>query len=107
MQLLPETGARFGVRNFFDPQQNVSGGVRYLRFLLDSFRGDQELALAAYNAGENAVVAAGGVPPYRETRKYLKRIRAVYDGPDKGDSQGNGSIYAIKDEEGRTVYVNE
>lgn len=78
MQLIPETAARFGVRNAFDPVSNLHGGLSYLRWLIDHFDGDVRLALAGYNAGENAVLRYGGVPPYRETRDYLNRIAAIY-----------------------------
>lgn len=74
MQLMPETAERFGVENPFDPADNVRGGVRFLRYLLDLFNGDVRLALAAYNAGENVVLAQGRVPPYAETRNYVSRI---------------------------------
>jgi soluble lytic murein transglycosylase-like protein len=80
MQLMPGTAARFGVTNFYDPAQNIEGGARYLRFLLDYFKGDVKLTLAGYNAGENAVVNYGyTVPPYRETRDYVRAISARYD----------------------------
>src|SRR5262249_45486606 len=78
MQLIPETGRRFGVRDCFDPKQNIEGGVRYLRFLLDKFDGNLELSLAAYNAGENAVQRFGRIPPIPETQDYVRRIRAIY-----------------------------
>ena len=78
MQLIPETAARFGVRDVFDPEDNVRGGMAYLRWLLAYFRGDLSLALAAYNAGEGAVERYRGVPPYPETRAYLRLIRALY-----------------------------
>jgi soluble lytic murein transglycosylase-like protein len=74
MQLMPATAERFGVSNPYNPADNVDGGTRYLRYLLDLFEGDKRLALAAYNAGENRVLAAGGVPPYRETRNYVARV---------------------------------
>jgi cell division septation protein DedD len=79
MQLMPGTGARFGVRRFFDPVENIAGGTQYLKELLQSFGGKVELVLASYNAGEGAVVKYGRtVPPYRETRDYVKRISARY-----------------------------
>jgi soluble lytic murein transglycosylase-like protein len=81
MQLIPETGRRFGVRDFFDPQQNVEGGVRYLKFLLEKFNGDLDLSLAAYNAGENLVERLGRIPPIAETANYVRRIRAIYKKP--------------------------
>ena len=80
MQLMPERAAELGVRDSFDPHQNVDGGVRHMRDLLQSFGGDVTLALAAYNAGEAAVRSYGGVPPFAETREYVRRVRAMYDG---------------------------
>ena len=74
MQLMPATAERFGVSNAFNPAQNIDGGTRYLRYLLDLFGGDKRLALAAYNAGENKVLAVKGVPPYRETRNYVAKV---------------------------------
>jgi len=73
MQLMPQTAARFGVRNSFDPKENIDGGVRYLKFLQDLFK-DDLLAAAAYNAGEGAVTKYGGVPPYKETIDYVARV---------------------------------
>lgn len=79
MQLMPATAARFGVYRVYDPEENISGGTRYLRFLLDKFDGNVELALAGYNAGENAVIRYGfNIPPYRETRDYVRSISARY-----------------------------
>jgi len=78
MQLIPETAARFNVRNSFDPQQNVRGGLAYLRFLLAYYRGDVALALAAYNAGEKMVDRYGGIPPFAETRGYVQKVLALY-----------------------------
>jgi soluble lytic murein transglycosylase-like protein len=79
MQLMPATARRFGVENIYDPAQNIDAGTRYLRFLLDTFNGDVDLALAGYNAGENAVVRYGHqVPPYRETQNYVRSISAKY-----------------------------
>ncbi len=77
MQLMPETALRFGVRDPFDERENVRGGATYLRDLLKRFKGDLTLALAAYNAGEGAIDAHGGVPPYQETLDYIKRVRAL------------------------------
>jgi soluble lytic murein transglycosylase-like protein len=79
MQLMPGTAARFGVSNIFDPRQNIEGGARYVRFLLDLFDGDVNLALAGYNAGEGAVIKYGRrVPPYSETQEYVRRISSRY-----------------------------
>jgi len=76
MQLMPATARRLGVANAFDPRQNLFGGARYLRQLLDMFDGNLDYALAAYNAGENAVLRYGGIPPYKETREYVRRVRS-------------------------------
>jgi soluble lytic murein transglycosylase-like protein len=79
MQLMPATAARFGVKNIFDPEQNIHAGARYLRFLLDLFDGDVSLALAGYNAGEGAVKKYGyAVPPYPETINYVRKIKRRY-----------------------------
>ncbi len=74
MQLIPSTAKRFGVSRMFDPGDNILGGVRYLRFLLDYYRGDYTKAVAAYNAGEAAVDKYNGVPPFAETRNYVLRV---------------------------------
>mgnify|MGYP003573965197 FL=1 len=74
MQLIPKTAARFGVKDVWNPEQNLRGGMAYLRWLLEHFGGDLRLSLAAYNAGEQAVRRYGGIPPYRETRNYVRRI---------------------------------
>ena len=74
MQLMPGTARSLKVSNSFDPKDNVEGGVKYLRFLLDTFRGDVPLAVAAYNAGLNKVAKYGGIPPYNETRTYVNRV---------------------------------
>ena len=74
MQLMPGTARQLGVTDPFDPQQNVDAGVRHLKQLLDNYNGDVRLGLAAYNAGEGAVARNNGVPPYRETQDYVKRI---------------------------------
>ncbi|MCC7150654.1 MAG: transglycosylase SLT domain-containing protein [Rubrivivax sp.] len=80
MQLIPDTARRFNVRNVMDPAQNLRGGMAYLRWLLATFEGDLTLALAAYNAGEGAVERYRGVPPYAETRLYVRRIIAAING---------------------------
>src|SRR5881296_1695242 len=74
MQLMPGTAATLGVGDPFDPRENIEAGVRHLRALMDRFEGDLPLVLAAYNAGERAVIGHRGIPPYRETRQYVKRI---------------------------------
>jgi hypothetical protein len=80
MQLMPATAIRFGVRDIYNPQQNIEGGVKYMRWLLNSFGGNVALALAGYNAGEGAVMKYGNqIPPYRETQEYVRRITARYN----------------------------
>lgn len=78
MQLMPDTAARFGVRKVFDPEQNVKGGLAYLRWLLAFFQGDVPLVVAAYNAGERAVEKYAGIPPYPETRDYVTKVTRKY-----------------------------
>lgn len=111
MQLIPGTAESLGVEDAFDPAQNLDGGVRHLRTLLEKYDGDLERALAAYNAGAGAVDRAGGVPNYRETRNYVQKITDSYFRPGSGR---NGSIwsrarsiYRVVDERGRVVFTNE
>jgi len=74
MQLIPGTARRFGVSDTFHPEQNIEGGVRYLKYLMELYGGDERLALAAYNAGEGAVAKYNGIPPYPETRNYVYQV---------------------------------
>ncbi|MDH4267806.1 MAG: lytic transglycosylase domain-containing protein [Deltaproteobacteria bacterium] len=78
MQLMPGTANALGVDNSFHPEDNIQGGVRHLRYLLERFKGDLHLALAAYNSGEKVVLKCNGIPPYRETRKYIKRVMRYF-----------------------------
>ena len=79
MQLMPSTAKSLGVINAYNPWENVEGGVKYLKGLMDRFNNDEKLALAAYNAGPNAVKKYGGIPPYKETQNYVNSIMSAYD----------------------------
>ena len=80
MQLMPDTARLHNVTNAYDPIDNIEGGVRHLRMLLERFQGDLRLSLAAYNAGSGAVEKFGGIPPYAETREYVRRVLRFYEG---------------------------
>jgi soluble lytic murein transglycosylase-like protein len=80
MQLMPATARRFGVSDSFDPRQNIFAGTRYLRILLDTYGGDVSLSVAAYNAGEGAVARYNGIPPFQETRNYVRKVNALLGG---------------------------
>jgi soluble lytic murein transglycosylase-like protein len=86
MQLMPALAADMGVRDSFDPRENIMGGARYLRSLLDRHRGNVRLALASYNAGPTAVARYGNVPPFRETQRYVKQITGLIK---RDHSEGN------------------
>ena len=100
MQLMPATATRFGVRNIFDPRENVLGGTRYLRWLLDRFSGDVRLALAGYNAGEGAVEFYGyRIPPFLETQNYVRIIYSRYSNIHLGSLPAAPAVEAIKPRE--------
>lgn len=113
MQLIPATAERYGVQNTFNPKQNIEGGVTYLRYLLDLFKGNIPLTLAAYNAGENAVIKKGGIPPYTETVDYVQRVTDLYntDSPEissirKYSEAQPATIYRLVDTRGVVHYTN-
>jgi soluble lytic murein transglycosylase-like protein len=124
MQLMPETAAILGVRDSFDPRENIDAGVRHLRALIERFRHNLHFAIAAYNAGEGAVVAFRGIPPYPETREYVARVLRFYGMPTEwaqegsavqlarqgssiqwGQLQGSG-IHQIVEPDGTIIYTN-
>lgn len=85
MQLIPETAIRHGVRNLYDTHENVAGGAKHLRYLLDRFHGNLRLSLAAYNAGERTVDRYGKIPPYKETQRYVQKVMGYYRDYKKGN----------------------
>jgi soluble lytic murein transglycosylase-like protein len=95
MQLMPGTAEDLLVKNPFDPEENVRGGVQYLRYLLDRFNGDTALALAAYHAGEQTVDRHNGIPPIEATRTYVKRVLNFHKGYRRTMPQQNAAIYRI------------
>jgi soluble lytic murein transglycosylase-like protein len=103
MQLMPETAIQYKVQNVFDPKQNIEGGVKYLIDLIKLYDGDTKYVLAAYNAGQEAIKKYGGVPPYPETRNYIKKIMTAYP---KSKISTRTKIYSFYDEEGRYVLTN-
>jgi len=110
MQLMPGTAQRYGVTNVFDPEDNIQGGVRYLRFLLDLFQNDVRHSVAAYNAGENAVLRVRGIPPYRETIEHVKRVVNLY-GTDRHpgsplETVDPSQMYVYRDKDGNVVMTN-
>jgi hypothetical protein len=102
MQLMPQTSASLGVRDAFNPRQNIEGGVRHLRYLLDRYPGNATLALAAYNAGEHAVERYGGIPPYQETQQYVRKVLDLH-----GDAPGGrDTVYRHQASDGTITYTN-
>ena len=108
MQLMPQTAAMLGVRDSFDPRQNIEGGVRHLRYLLDRYPGNVPLAVAAYNAGEGAVDSHRGIPPYAETQQYVQRV--LGGGGSWSGSRTVGplpkSVYRYAGADGTVTYSN-
>jgi Transglycosylase SLT domain len=105
MQLMPTTAATLGVRNLFDPRQNIDGGVRHLKGLIDRFL-SLPFALAAYNAGEKAVMQYRGIPPYPETQDYVTKVLYFYGGLVEGGTTPPTRIYQTIETDGTVVYTN-
>jgi hypothetical protein len=107
MQLMPGTAADLGVDDVYDPRGNLDGGIRHLRGLLDRYGGDVRLALAAYNAGEEAVRKHGGIPPYAETREYVRKVLDHYERWQRASSERQTqTLYRSRDAAGRMVVSN-
>jgi soluble lytic murein transglycosylase-like protein len=113
MQLMPQTAVNMNIRNSFNPKENIEGGVKYLRYLLDRYEGNVSLALAAYNSGETAVQRWGSIPPFKETQNYVKRILMIYNGGNNAFASGrNGTfsshftIYMGYDEDGSLLLTD-
>lgn len=106
MQLMPQTASDLNVRNSFNPADNIEGGVKYLRYLLDIFSGDLSLSLAAYNAGPELVQRLGRIPSIRETQNYVKKVLSLYNGTGLTGGLSKERIYRIIYEDGTTVFTN-
>lgn len=103
MQLMPETAKKYGVKNLFDPWENIEGGVRYLKDLIKLYNNQTDLVLAGYNAGQEAIKKYGGIPPYSETKNYIEKIKTSYPNP---TIRRRTKIYIYYDASGRAVFTN-
>lgn len=104
MQLMPTTGKAYGVNDFVDPEENIEGGTKYLKDLIKLYQGKTSLVLAAYNAGQEAVKRYKGIPPYPETRNYIKRIQSGYK---NANIRTRTIIYKYYDADGKLVLTND
>lgn len=108
MQLMPSTAKQLGVHNAYDPYQNIEGGTKYLRYLVERFKGNVTFALAAYNSGPLNVEKYGNVPPFKETKRYIKKIYSIYKGKRRINlsASGGNRIRRIKLDDGSLVYTD-
>jgi soluble lytic murein transglycosylase-like protein len=106
MQLMPATARELKVANPYDPAQNLDGGVRHMKSLLENYNGDVALSLAAYNAGQGAVERHGGVPNYKETKAYVQKITNLY-GSSTAGTNGRAPIKVSVDSDGHKLYTND
>lgn len=104
MQLMPETAKEYGVKNIYDAKENIEGGVKYLKDLIQLYNGKTRFVLAAYNAGQEAVKKFGGIPPYPETKNYINKIMASYA---KQTVKSRTKIYRFYDSSGKLVLTND
>jgi soluble lytic murein transglycosylase-like protein len=111
MQLIPTTAQRYGANDVFNPQQNIDAGVRHLKWLLERYNGNLDLALAAYNAGEGAVDRAHGIPAYKETRNYVQKVQDAYFRPGSGRQESAftnpRAIHREVESDGRLIFRND
>ena len=105
MQLMPETAALLGVRDVFNPRENIHGGARHLRGMMDRFHYDLPMAIAAYNAGDRPVAMFRGIPPFPETREYVARVLRLYGAPLTWELQGSGIQQSVG-RDGSVTYTN-
>jgi soluble lytic murein transglycosylase-like protein len=103
MQLMPETAEKYGVRDLYDPRQNILGGVKYLRDLINSFDRKTDYVLAAYNAGHNAIKKYGGIPPFPETRRFIQKVKTTYP---HSTIRNRTKIFKYYDDSGKVVFTN-
>jgi soluble lytic murein transglycosylase-like protein len=103
MQLMPDTARDLGVKNIYDPYENVQAGIKYFKKLLKDYEGNTKLALAAYNAGPEAVKKYGGIPPYPETQRYIKKVNDLYR---KKGGRRVTKIYSFYNKSGKLVLTN-
>jgi soluble lytic murein transglycosylase-like protein len=107
MQLMPETAKLYGVKNVFDPEENIEGGVRYIKDLVKTYKRRTDLVLAAYNAGQEAIAKYGGrIPPYPETKNYIKKVKSDYSKP-WILIRKRTKIYQCKNNKGQVVLTND